>query len=191
MFRELAEFLRPLPLHLRRLWGPHIGTQILFAQGVPIRIPKAGKTTKPYYHDHSQHQVLTAETVVGVAVSGWDWPDQKSVYVTFDIDSVLNHGDGLSAEQLAAITAKLMEVPEVELIRSKSGHGLHARLYFDPQPWAMSHTEHARNGARALAWLAQKTGLPLQSAVDACGKMAWIWHSDARPGGFQLLKEAH
>ena len=127
---------------------------------------------------------------MGVGVNGWNWCDQRSEFVTFDLDSVANHGDGLTDEQLGAIVGKLMDVPEVEIVRSKSGHGIHARIYFDPQPYAVTHGEHAHNGARALAWLAQKSGLPLQSAVDACGSIAWIWHQNTAPNGFELLKEA-
>jgi hypothetical protein len=190
MFDELSEFLRPLPAHLRRLWHPDIGCQVLCRTGKPIRIPHAGDTSSPYYNDHSYNPRLTSEAVVGVGVNGWNWIDQRSEYVTFDVDSVANHGGGLPDDQLAEILAKLMDVPETEIIRSKSGRGIHVRLYFAPQPHAMTHGEHAHNGARALAWLAQETGLPLQSAVDACGKIAWIWHADTAPGGFHLLKEA-
>lgn len=189
MFRELSDFLRPLPPHLRRLWRPDIGTQVLFAKGEPMRIPKAGMTPQPYFDDHSYHPKLTPETVKGIGVNGWNWCDQRSEYVTFDVDSVANHGDGLPDDQLAQIVGRLMEVPEAEIVRSKSGKGIHVRIYFDPQPHALTHAEHARNGARALAWLAQRTGLPLQAAVDACAKIAWIWHQDTAPGGFQLLKE--
>ncbi len=191
MFQELSEFLRPLPPYLRRLWRPDIGTQVLFVRGKPIRIPHGGMTAKPEYHDHGYHPPLNAKTVKGVGVNGWVWDDGLSEYVTFDLDSVANHGDGLSDERLAEIIGRLMDVPEAEIIRSKSGRGIHVRVYFDPKPRALTHAEHARNGARALAWLAQKTGLPLQAAVDMCGQIAWIWHQDTAPGGFELLKEAH
>ena len=190
MFRELSEFLRPLPPHLRRLWRPDIGTQVLFAKGEPMRIPKAGKTPHPYFHDHSYHPPLNAKTVKGVGTNGWNWCDQVSEYATYDLDSVANHGDGLTDDQLAEIVGKLMEVPEAEIIRSKSGKGIHVRVYFDPQPRALTHAAHSHNAARALAWLAQKIGLPLEAAVDASGKIGWIWHQDTAPGGFQLLKEA-
>ncbi len=191
MFPELSEFVRDFPKHLRRLWRPDIGTQVLFAKGEPVRIPWGGETPGPYFNDHSYHPRLTAENVVAVGVNGWAWPDGRSEYVTFDLDSVANHGDGLPDEQLAEIVGRLMDVPEAEIVRSKSGRGIHVRLFFDPKPHALTHTEHAHNGARALAWLAQRTGLPLQAAVDACGKIAWIWHRDTAPNGFELLKEAH
>ncbi len=189
MLAELSEFLRPLPKHLRRLWRPDLGTQVVFAKGKPLRIPKGGKTAAPYFYDHCYHPRLTPASVKGIGVNGWNWCDQVSEFVTFDLDSVANHGGGLPPERLAEIAHRLMDVPEVELVRSKSGHGIHARIYFDPHPPARTHTEHAHNGARALAWLARQTGLPLESEVDAAGKIAWIWHQDTAPNGFELLKE--
>jgi hypothetical protein len=191
MLDQLSDFLRPLPPHLRRLWRPDLGAQILFVHGKPCRIPSGGKTASPYFNDHDYHPRLTPQTVKAVGVNGWGWADQRSEFTTFDVDSIANHGDGLTDEQLAEIVGRLMDVPEAEIIRSKSGRGIHVRIFFDPQPRALTHAEHARNGARALAWLAEQTGLPLAAAVDACGKIAWVWHRDTAPGGFELLKEAH
>jgi len=191
MLNELSEFLRPLPAHLRRLWRPDIGTQVLCVNGECYRIPKAGNTTRPFFHDHTYHPALTTESVLAVGVNGWNWADQVSEFVTFDIDAVANHTTtGLPPERLVEIVAKLMDVPDCELIRSKSGHGIHARMYFGPFPRALTHTEHAHNGARVLAWLARTTGLPLESEVDACGAIAWIYHRDTAPNGFELLKGA-
>ncbi len=133
---------------------------------------------------------MTRETVQGVGVNGWNWCDQLSEFVTFDLDSIANHGAGLTDVQLGEIVGRLMDVPEAEIIRSKSGRGFHVRIYFAPQPHAMTHGEHARNGARALAWLAQRIDYPLARAVDMCGAIAWIWHRDTAPSGFQLLKGA-
>ena len=191
MLDQLSDFLRPLPPHLRRLWRPDLGAQILFVHGKPCRIPSGGKTASPYFNDHDYHPRLTPQTVKAVGVNGWGWADQRSEFTTFDVDSIANHGDGLTDEQLAEIVGRLMDVPEAEIIRSKSGRGIHVRIFFDPQPRALTHAAHARNGARALAWLAEQTGLPLAAAVDACGKIAWVWHRDTAPGGFELLKEAH
>ena len=188
---SLEEFLKPLPLHLRRLWHPDVGTQVHFVNGRRIRVPKDGHTPRPYFNDHSYHPPLTAASVEAIGCNGWNWCDQKSEYVVYDLDSIVNHDDdALTDEQLAEIVGKLMQVPEVELMRSKSGHGIHARIYFDPRPKALTHTEHARNARRALAWVAQRTGLPLEKAVDAKGLIGWIWHREMGPRGFELIKEA-
>ena len=179
MFAELSELLVRLPNHLRRLWRPDLGTQVLFVKGKPIRIPKAGETASPYFHDHTYHPRLTPETVKAVGVNGWNWADQVSEYCTYDLDSIANHGDGLTDERLAEIVGKLMEAPEVEIVRSKSGRGIHVRVFFNPLPHAITHTEHARNGARALAWLCKRRAShwnrPWMPALKSRGFIIRTW----------------
>jgi len=190
---DLALFLdrhlsRP---YLRRLWRPDIGTQILFVQGEKrVRIPKGGATRTPYYHDTSYYPALNPESVLAVGVNGWNWIDQVSEYVTFDLDSLLNHGDGLQPEKLAELVEKIKAVPEAEIVRSKSGLGYHVRVYFDPHPRATTHNDHSHNAKRVLAWLGQKIDMPLDAAVDACGVIAWILHQKTASTGFELVKEA-
>ena len=190
---DLSVFLRRhlAHPHLRRLWRPDIGCQVLFAKGDKrFRIPKGGATRTPYYDDTSYHPALNPESVLAVGTNGWNWIDQVSEYVTFDLDSLLNHGDGLKPEQLAEIVEKLTAVPEAEIVRSKSGLGYHVRLYFDPHPAADTHDDHAHNAHRALAWLSKKIDTPLEAAVDMCGAIAWIWHQNTASNGFELIKEA-
>ena len=195
LFDALSEFLRLLPPHLRKLWGRHVGTQILWNDTVPeekrtLRIPHDGdgKRGEPDFSDTAYFPPFNK--VVGIAVNGWDWPDRCSRFVTFDLDSLLNHVKGLTPERIAEIIEKLRVVPWVELIRSKGGHGYHIRIYFDPYPIALTHTEHANNAERTLAFLSEVTGLDLKAACDTCGAMAWIFHADTAPNGFELIKDA-
>ena len=195
LFDALSDTLRPLPPHLRRLWGPYIGTQLLWTDDVPedhreLRIPYNGngKRGEPDFSDPSYFPPL--DKLLAVGVNGWDWPDRRSRYVTFDLDSLLNHVKGLTPEKIAEIIVKLKAIPWVEIIRSKGGHGYHVRIYFDPFPYAFTHSEHAHNAERALVFLSQVTGLDLKAAVDACGAMAWIYHHDTAPNGFELVKDA-
>jgi hypothetical protein len=149
-FDALSDFLRALPAHRRKLWGPYIGTQLLWDDTVPdekrkLRIPHDGdgKRGEPDYSDSSYFPSL--DKLIAVGVNGWDWPDRRSRYVTFDLDSLLNHVKGLTPEKIAEIIVKLQAVPWVEIIRSKGGHGYHIRIYFsEPFPYAFTHTEHAR-----------------------------------------------
>jgi len=189
---ELSDFLRRhlTRPHLSKLWRPDIGCQLLFSNGDRRRIPKGGNTATPDYFDTNYHPRLTPENLLAVGTNGWCWTDQLSEYVTFDLDSLVNHGDGLPAEQLDEIVERLVGVPEVEIVRSKSGHGYHARVFFDPFPRAETHEDHAHNARRALAWLSQKIDTPLDAAVDMCGAIAWIWHQETAPNGFELIKEA-
>ena len=137
--------------HLRRLWRPDIGTQILFAKGDKrFRIPKGGARERRITTTPAIIRRLNPESVLAVGINGWNWVDQVSEYVTFDLDSLLNHGDGLKPEQLAEIVDKINAVPEAEIVRSKSGLGYHVRLYFDPHPAADTHDDHAHNARPCL-----------------------------------------
>jgi len=194
MFAELSDFLRLLPAHLHKLWGPHIGTQLLWDDSIPedkrkMRIPHDGdgKKGEPDFSDTSYFPSL--DKLIAVGVNGWDWPDRQSRFVTFDLDSLLNHVEGLTPERIAEIIVKLKAVPWVQIVRSKSGHGFHIRVFFHPFPIAHTHTEHARNAERALAYLSQITGIDLKAAIDACGAIAWIYHVDTAENGFELIKD--
>jgi hypothetical protein len=190
---DLGVFLRAnlVQPHLRKLWRTDIGTQINFVQAEKrFRIPKGGASREPYYHDTPYHPALNPESVLGVGVNGWNWVDQISEFVTFDLDSVVNHTEGLAPEALAGIVERLKTIPEVEIVRSKSGHGYHARVYFDPHPAAGSHTDHAHNARRVLAWMSKQIEMPLAGAVDCYGAIAWIWHQKTAPNGFELIKGA-
>lgn len=188
----LRDFLRAhlTHSHLHRLWNSDLGVQTLFANGDRRRIPQDGHTRAPHFDDTPYHPVLTPESVLAVGVNGWNWVNQRSEFVTFDLDSVVNHTKGVPIEQLDEVVARLMAVDDVEIVRSKSGHGYHARVYFDPHPRAITHNDHSHNAKRVLAWLSQQIDYPLATTVDAAGLIAWIWHQKTAPNGFELLKHA-
>ena len=195
LLSELTDFLKSQPPHLKKLWHSSIGTQLSFTNEVPedkreLRIPHDGngKHGEPYFDDTAYHPPL--DQLLALGVSGWDWADKRSRYVTFDLDSLLNHVKGLTPEKIIEIVEKLKTVPWVEIVRSKSGHGFHVRIFFDPYPIALTHNEHARNAERALAFLSQITSLDLKAAIDKCGEMAWIYHVDTAPTGFELIKDS-
>jgi hypothetical protein len=178
--------------YLRKLWAPAIGMQIVYTdtgRHKAKRIPWGGSTRQPWYDDTAYHPDLTVDTVKGIGVNGWDWCDQQSQYVSFDLDSVVNHTSGLAQDQLDAIVDRLMAVPDAEIVRSKSGHGYHVRVYFDPQPRADTHTDHARNARRVLQWLGKTADFAVD-AVDVAGGITWIWHRETGAQGFELIKGA-
>ena len=184
----VAEFLKSLPPHLRRLWRPDIGTQILYQNGDAKRIPFGGNSKNPHFDDTPYYLALTPRSVLGVGVNGWNWVDQVSEYVTYDLDSIVNHAGGVPAEKLAEIVEQLKTI-DCEIVRSKSGHGYHVRVHFDPFPVALTHTAHAKNAKRVLAWLGDRLKLPMNDAVDVAGGIAWIWHANTAPNGFEVVKE--
>ena len=81
---------------------------------------------------------------------------------------------------------------EAEIIHSKGGKGFHVRLYFDPDhlPLARTRNDHIINCQRSLIWLSGRVGLDLGDMADAVGVVAWIWHVDRKPGGFELIKQS-
>ena len=195
LLSELTDFLKSQPPHLKKLWHSSIGTQLSFTNEVPedkreLRIPHDGngKHGEPYFDDTAYHPPL--DQLLALGVSGWDWADKRSRYVTFDLDSLLGHVKGLTPERLAEIVDKLKQVPWVEIVKSKGGKGYHVRVYFDPLPIANTHTEHAHNAERALAHLSAVTGIDLQAEVDVCGAIAWLWHRDTSADGFALIKDS-
>ena len=190
MFLDAVEaFLKPLPQHLRRLWRPDMGLQVNYQNGDNRRVPHNGRTTSPYYDDMPYYLALTDRSVLGVGVNGWNWVDQVSEFVTFDLDSVLNHAGGVSPAKLREVVEKLKKL-ELEIIRSKSGHGYHVRAHFDPYPSALSHTQHAKNAKKVLGWIGKTLDMPITESVDCFGAIAWIWHKDTGPNGFEIIKPA-
>jgi hypothetical protein len=184
--------------HVRKLWRPDIGAQINYVIPDPHgkqlvrRIPTDGKGERgePYFDNTSYFVPPTPKTTEGIGVNGWNWVDQISEFGTFDLDSIVGHSEGLPQSELDEIAVRFREIPEVELIRSKGGHGYHARTYFEHPPVARTHKEHQLNCQRALRWLAERTGLDLTAKVDCCGVIAWIWHRNTAPNGFELIKPA-
>ncbi len=186
LFAAISEHLRGTSLE--HLWNPDNGCQLLFDCAKPVRIPRGGCTAHPYFHDTMYFPPLSS--LIAVGVNGWNWVDRKSVFVVFDFDSIVNHSMGLSPEQLAAILVRLQNVPWVSIVRSKSGQGFHVYVFFEPFPHAATHKEHAYNARRVLSHLSNELILDLAQSVDMCGAIAWIWHRDAAPNGFEIVKEA-
>ena len=153
-----------------------------------IRIPKDGNG-EPRFDDHAYHPPVSTLTAVGV--TGWNYVDGRSVFITIDLDG-LNHVAGHDQQTLDDLVSRLLLIDQVEIIRSKSGRGYHVRLYFDPETTPRSRTrdDHIAVGNRALAWLASRIGQDLESKSDAVGVVAWIYHTERGPNGFAIVKRS-
>jgi hypothetical protein len=175
--------------HLRGLWNSDMETQLLFDDGSRVRIPADGNG-EPNYSEHAYTPTL--DKLLTLGVSGWNWSDQKSLFVTIDIDNIIGHVAGLDGQTLDDLISCLALIAEVEIIRSKSGNGFHIRIYFHPDrlPLARTRDEHTATGQRVLAWLSGRLGLSLKDSVDAVGVMAWIWSSERGEHGFELVKQS-
>jgi hypothetical protein len=112
-----------------------------------------------------------------IGQSGWDWVNRRARFVTFEFDLAdgENHSDGLTDAQLATVEQSLSEHPSIDLRRSTSGAGLHARLYVDPIP-CPSRDEYLRIRKAALQALAGQVDIPLLDWFDPNGRaILWIW----------------
>jgi hypothetical protein len=191
---DLQQLVRTaVPDHLQGLWSPDIETQLLFddpnPQRAKIRIPKDGRT-EPHYEEHAYYPPVSKLRALGT--TGWDWQTQRSLFSTIDVDHVAGHVAGHSTETIDDLKRRFVLVDEVEIIRSKGGQGLHLRQYFDPEhlPLARTRDEHIANCLRALTWLSSHIGLDLGNKADTVGVVAWIYHVDRKPGGFELVKQS-
>jgi hypothetical protein len=185
----LRAFVREnVPSHLQGLWTPDIEVQLYFDDDKPFRIPKDGNG-QPHFSDHDYHPPFDRLTAFGA--TGWDWQNQRTLYVCFDLDG-LNHALGFTAAALLELVERLKLIAQVEIIRSKSGQGYHVRIYFDPDsaPVARTRKAHIDHGQHALRWLCDQIGEVMADMTDACGVVAWLYHRERGPGGFELVKES-
>ena len=84
-------------------------------------------------------------------------------------------------------------MPELLILRSTSGSGLHLYLECDPEhpPTTTTHTEHAALALAALQHLSKKVGFDFGSHLDVGGGNMWIWARKMNPGnqGLTIVKD--
>jgi hypothetical protein len=186
--------------HLRGLWGPWMETQLLTTaerldsktgkmEPWTPRIPHGSSTDSPTYEDTTYFP--DPKTWIAVGVSGWDWAEQRSRFLTFDVDAG-DHAAGHDDEIIADIIRALTPIAEVELLYSKGGRGVHIRVYFDEDdmPRTTNHNEHGALARPIARWLSERSGIDLERFKDCAGFIAWIAHTDAQPGGFKRIKKS-
>lgn len=152
----------------------------------PFRIPWRAND-QPIYTDGPQHFDLN-KYAQAIGMSGWDWASQKSIWVGFDFDSMINHSKGLSNEELEKIFAKLCEIDWVTIYTSTSGLGYHIYIFIDNSPTIANHTDHAAFARSILSKLSGLCSFDLSDKVDVCGGILWVWKRNAETG-FKLIKD--
>ncbi len=142
-----------------------------------IRIPRYAKTN-PVDNDHDLTFPLDIYADC-IGMTGWDWKHKKSIRFGFDYDSVACHaaGVGITDTVLNEVKEKAYKVPELLILRSTSGSGLHLYLECDPKdlPATATHTEHAALALAALHDLSQKVGFDFHAHMDVGGGNMWVW----------------
>ena len=156
-----------------------------------IRCPK-NAASDPTWNDYEMTFPLDLH-VEGIGFTGWNWQERKSMWVGFDIDSLLSHaaGVGISQEELEKVKEAACALPYVEVRRSTGGTGLHLYVSLAGIPTA-NHTEHAALARCILGMMSSETGFDFASQIDACGGVMWVWHRKmtAENHGLEMVKAA-
>ncbi len=158
-----------------------------------VRIPKNAKTN-PIDNDGPLAYPLD-EYADAIGMTGWDWKNKHSIRFGFDIDDITSHapGVGITEEEMDEVKRKAHEVPELLILRSTSGSGLHLYLECDPEhpPTTTTHTEHAALALAALQHLSKEVGFDFGSHLDVGGGNMWVWARKMTPEnqGFTVIKD--
>lgn len=184
----------------RDLYRPEMEVQVNVAQDNGQRIkgkylgktwmgwkdPETGEVWKnfriPYNADiqpEYEDKELTFDLhkhVEGVGMTGWDWKAQSSLWVGFDLDSIVNHKAGISEEELREIRHDITKIPWVTVLKSTSGKGLHVYVFLESSFSTKTHVEHAALARAILSLMSARVGYNLESSVDVCGQVLWCYH---------------
>lgn len=154
----------------------------------PIRIPYSAKDDPNF--PLNKELKFSTEHFEAIGLTGWNWIKKESNWVGFDFDSILSHTKGLSDDELQDIRRMVKSIPWITIRRSTSGKGLHLYVYLLPAITTENHTEHAALGRSILGMVSAKSGIKLESSVDTCGGVLWIWHRRQIAESYQVIKEA-
>src|SRR3990167_9384198 len=88
----------------------------------PLRIPYNAKVGPPEYTD--TELTFNTDHFEAIGMTGWNWVQKESWWVGFDFDSIANHSQGLSDEELLSIQKSIRSIPWITVRRSTSGKGL-------------------------------------------------------------------
>ncbi len=142
-----------------------------------IRIPKNAKT-EPIDNDSPLAYPLDLYGDA-IGMTGWDWKNKQSIRFGFDYDAVVGHaaGVGVTDHELERVKQITLCIPEILVLRSTSGSGLHLYLECDPDnlPTTTTHTEHAALALAALHDISQRVGFDFHTHLDVGGGNMWVW----------------
>ena len=148
-----------------------------------IRIPKNAKSD-PLNNDFDLTYPLDIY-VDAIGMTGWDWKNKQSVRFGFDFDDITSHaaGVGNSDDQLECIKEAAHGIPELLILRSTGGSGLHLYLECDPEalPHTKTHTEHSALALAALKDLSNRVGFDFHAHLDVGGSNMWVWARKMTP----------
>jgi len=157
-----------------------------------FRIPYkgSGADAEPNYKDDILDWDMN-KYAEAIGLSGWDWFNRQSKWVGFDFDSISNHSQGLTDDELDSLRTKISDIPWVTLRRSKSGKGFHLYIFFADPVSTQNHFEHAALARAILSQLSALLDFKFEDKVDVAGGILWIWHKEAstETQSFKMIKE--
>lgn len=124
-----------------------------------------------------------------IGLTGWNYEENKSYWVGFDFDSIVNHKAGLTEGELNEILERAKAVDWVTVYRSTSGNGFHFYVYFEEPVEVISRSEHSLLSRAILSNLSILLNFDFQSKVDKSGGILWIWHRRMTKTSFECVKE--
>lgn len=150
--------------------------------------------TQPHYRDRPL-TYSPSERVTRIGTTWFDWEQQQSIAVAFDIDAIAGHSSTTvtnTTEQLAVVLEQARSLPYTTIVRSKSGNGYHIYVFFDPsdRPQTANHKEHATAAKRVLQKMKTDSGFPFSDYIDVFGGNFWLWSNEIGPHGFELVQDA-
>jgi hypothetical protein len=151
-----------------------------------FRIPW-GANSEPKFTDSPLNFSLE-RYAEAIGFTGWNWVGRCSEWVGFDFDSIINHKEGLTDDELREIFNRIRAIPYVTIYTSTSNLGYHIYINIHNSHSINTHTQHAAYARAILSKLSGLCGFSLTDKVDVCGGILWVWKDTAC--GFKLLKEA-
>lgn len=154
----------------------------------PFRIPWDSMKETAYYTDPEMTFDLK-KYCEGIGMTGWNFVTKQSFWFGYDFDSMINHGKGLTDEDLEAIRVAVYNLDYVTVRKSTTGSGLHIYVFVDPVE-TKTHTEHQSLARAILDKMSLDSGYELQSKVDQLGAILWVWATKMEgTDGLTLLKK--
>lgn len=191
----VARYNRAMECQLNVQRGePVAGGACMYSDGVrtwwDIHVPKKA-STDPCWEDYPMSWP-PEWYATDFGMSGWNWERRVSLWVGFDVDSILGgHKDGLTPEQLEEVLAALRKLSYVEIRRSTGGAGYHVYVHLADIP-TENHAIHAVLARAVLGKISADTGRDFSADVDAYGAILFCWSKRASEAerSYELLKSS-
>lgn len=156
-----------------------------------FRIPRNAKS-EPKDNDNEIRFDLS-QHALAIGCTGWNWQQQRSEWVGFDLDSIINHKKGLDNAELGKTIASLSSIDFITIVRSTSGAGYHVYISINPSIDVVvsNHTEHIALARAILDELSGISGLDLKAKFDSYGSILWLWHKNQSNNAFEVIKHGN